>query len=321
MPSEIILVSSNSQDAIFVNSLATSCSSHAIQSSQIGDVSKEIEAGQFLAFFFEVQNLADLTDIVAFCSESTPLNKIHIILTEEALTKLDEILQSSPFSNFLIRKFDDGANSPDICGRHYARLVLSSSSEATGLHDLFQNQSEISVRKITDSLQKRFVAEGFAAHLEKKKWNAKIASVFANALDELIMNAIFDAQLGSDRQQPYAATSRGASVQLADDKAIEVQFGFDGPYVGIAVIDKVGTLNRNKFFQDIAKGFGAVQTANRGAQTQEAGSELALIMKAGCSIYCGSVPGTRTFFAVIARKTDTFVEFKNQFQFICTRFE
>ena len=146
-----------------------------------------------------------------------------------------------------------------------------------------------------------------------------MASVVANAVDELLMNAMFDACTDERGRQLYASTPRNTVLPLDGRRAVELNVGFDGPYVGIAAMDQFGSLDKEKLVEHLSKGY-RNEAYKVKSSVAGAGIGLATVFRSGGSFLFACDAGQRTEVTVFFQKTDTYKEFRDQFRFICTKF-
>lgn len=316
---KIIGLTEFASDRRFIEAIAASLGCQALMSEVIGDLSKEISENKFLALFLSCKQPSDLDGITAFFPEELDLNKVHIIVDD--LPNLDlKPYSNLPFcSNVIFRSYEKNGISAEECGTHYSRIVHGSQmKEINGIFDLVKDPSICSSKKITESLQKRFVAEGISSQLQKKSWHPKIAMILANAVDELIMNAIFDAPADQNGEQALGKVSRAIDIQLPVSNGVEIQTAFDGEYLIISVIDQMGTLDRPKLIKHLASNYGNLMTVSRGEGDAGAGLGLSLILKNGASLRFACCPKHKTEVTVFVKKENSYAKFREQFRFIST---
>jgi hypothetical protein len=146
-----------------------------------------------------------------------------------------------------------------------------------------------------------------------------MATVAANAVDELLMNAMFDAPVDGSGRPVYNAISRNTAFALEERNAIEMNVGFDGSQIGISVIDQFGSLDRGRLLAHVSKKYSedAYKLKNIVAG---AGIGLATIFRTGGSLIFASENGVRTEATVVFRRTDNFRDFKEQFRYLVAQF-
>jgi anti-sigma regulatory factor (Ser/Thr protein kinase) len=185
-----------------------------------------------------------------------------------------------------------------------------------GLRSIVSDANAIQTIRLTDSTQKSFAANAIATQLREFQCNERIARTVAGAIDELLMNAIFDAPVDSRGQRLYDQTPRSKRIEISD---VELQVAVDDNLIAISVVDSNGSLNRDTALDHIAKIFDSRFYKIRGPDYQGSGLGLSLVMKSGGSLAFVTKPGVRTEVTVFFRPTEKFKDFKNPFQFVATR--
>jgi hypothetical protein len=170
-----------------------------------------------------------------------------------------------------------------------------------------------------NSLQKSKAVEAVKSYMIAAKFQSRIASTIANAVDELLMNAIFSAPIDELGKHLYDNTARSAEIRLDGKQAVEMQLGYDGSYIGITVIDRYGSLDKTKLLTQISKTY--TESAYRLKMTQAgAGVGLSMVSKMGGSFFYACEFRERTEATVFFRRTNSYRDFKSQFQFFSTQF-
>lgn len=256
-----------------------------------------------------------LQERVGLFSDKISPNGFHF-LTSSGLEHVPYLVNSPLFGHLVMRNWQD----PVAAANHYGRVVRATLLErAFGLKALLGNQVKIQNVKLQVSTQKQGAVEAVRNYLLAAKFQARMASVVSNAVDELLMNAIFDAPIDEIGRQAFASTPRSASFQLEGQHAVELEIGFDGQYVAVTAIDQFGSLDKVKLLTHISKIYTdeeyKVKTSVAGA-----GIGLATVYRSGGSFFFASEAQTRTEVTVFFRRTDSFREFKDQFRFISTQF-
>ena len=270
------------------------------------DVSNE---KQYLAFENAIQ------DSVGLFSEQVNANTIHF-LSSETLEKVQYLVQSPLFGHFIMRNYGD----PKQSGAHYGRLVKAGMKDrAFGLKELLKEGAKIQTIKLQVTTQKQDAVEAVKNYLLAAKFQARMATVIANAVDELLMNAMFDAPADDLGRSLFNSTARTAVIKLEGRHGVEMVVGYDGEYVAVSAVDLFGSLDKNKLLSHISKIYTEeeykVRTTGAGA-----GIGLASVFRSGGSFYFVSESRSRTEVTVFFKRTDNFREFKDQFRFLSTQF-
>jgi hypothetical protein len=256
-----------------------------------------------------------IQETVGLFSDRINANAIHFLSSED-LEKVQYLVQSPLFGHFVIRNYGN----PRDAGQHYGRIVKATLADrAFGLKGLLKQGSKIQVVKLAESSQKQEAVEAIRNYLLAAKFQTRMASVIANAVDELLMNAIYDAPVDAVGKPLYTSLSRKAALRLDGQNAVEMHVGYDGNYVAVTAVDLYGSLDKVKLLSHISKIYTEeeykVKTTVAGA-----GIGLATVFRSGGSFFFVSESRSRTEVTVFFKRTDSFRDFKDQFRFISTQF-
>lgn len=252
---------------------------------------------------------------VGLFSDKINANAIHF-LSSKNLEEVHYLVKSPLFGHFVLRS----SGSPMESGEHYGRIVRATLADrAFGLPNLLKAGAKVQVVKLAMSTQKQEAVEAVKNYLLAAKFQSRMATVIANAVDELLMNSIFDAPVDDLGKPTLSAIARSTTLRLEGKSAVEMHIGFDGAYVGITAVDLFGSLDKNKLLAHISKIYTQeeykVKTSVAGA-----GIGLATVFRSGGSFFFVSESQARTEATVFFKRTDSFREFKDQFRFISTQF-
>lgn len=254
-------------------------------------------------------------DTVGIFSDKVDANLIHF-LSSKPLEDVRYLIQSPLFGHFIMRNF----RNPQVEGQHYGRILRATLSErAFGLAGLLKEGSKIQVVKLQRSTQKQDAVEAIKNYLIAAKFQTRMATVIANAVDEILMNAIFDAPVDDVGRHTFSATPRSTAIDLNDRNAVEMHVGYDGVHVGITAVDHFGSLDKVKLLSHISKIYTDEEYKVRSA-VAGAGIGLATVFRSGGSFFFVSESRTRTEVTVLFQRTDSYRDFKDQFRFISTQF-
>ena len=217
-----------------------------------------------------------------------------------------QFLVDSPlFGHFVLRHY----GTPKAAGQHYARVVKATCAQrAFGVKGLLKDGAKVQVVKLQASTQKQEAVEAIKNYLLAVKFQSRMAALIANSVDELLMNAMFDAPIDEIGKPLYSSTARSTLIKLEDRHAVEMHVGFDGDYIAISAVDLFGSLDKVKLLKHISKIYTEeeyrVRTAVAGA-----GIGLATVFRSGGSFFFVSENRVRTEVTVFFRRTENFREF------------
>lgn len=236
-------------------------------------------------------------------------NRVHAIVGLEDSQLVHRTFHSPAIGHVVVRRFTNPAEN----ARQYATVLKAASGE--GSESLLKANDNIRVIVFDDTVQKGFVSNGVFQYLLENNCSERVSSVIAGAVDELLMNAVYDAPVDQKGEQLYRHHPRSNEISL---KGIEMHLRFDEEVVAVTVIDRVGSLNRDQILLHVAKSLNDGKMTPRDASYAGAGLGLALIFRSGGSLSYITEKGKRTEATVFFRRSKSFREFKNQFQFVST---
>ncbi len=256
-----------------------------------------------------------IQDSVGLFSDKINANSIHFLSSED-LENVQYLVQSPIFGHFVLRQYGD----VNEAGQHYGRIVRATLAErAFDLKTLLKDGAKIQVVKLKKSTQKQDAVEAVKNYLLAAKFQSRMATVIANAVDELMMNSIFDAPVDDLGKPMHNSTARSTLIHLDGQHHVEMHVGYDGKYIAVTAIDLFGSLDKVKLLKHISKIYTSeeykVKTGVAGA-----GIGLATVFRSGGSLFFVSESRVRTEVTVFFKRMDTFREFKDQFRFISTQF-
>ena len=233
------------------------------------------------------------------------INKVcsHFI-SDQPINKQRYIPKSVSFSGYIQR----GKNSIYELAEQYILAIQSPSIEKL-------NQKPILSKKInfTNTRQKHQAIDQVAKDLRGKSVSERIVSIVLNAVDEIVMNGMFDSQIDQEGQQVYRFTPRTAEFDLADKSSVSLNYSLSEDYILLSAVDNFGSFNREKFYDYIAR----IKSKKDFSSPEEgAGLGLAQIFLSGGSVFLYCEPGQKTEVFVLFKKTNSLSDFKSQSKFI-----
>jgi hypothetical protein len=207
------------------------------------------------------------------------------------------------FSHHFYRRFENPA--PTL----YARLIravlgvdaqgrprrdedASLVGRAFGLEGYFPEGAHLQRISIKRSGQKAAAVEAIQNVFVKQKVNSRIAALAAQAADELIMNAVFDAPTLPSGVPMRRGTPRDLDFELVGREVVRVELASNDEYAGLCVADEFGSLRKETLMKFLGQDFHGQAYDPRQAEARSgAGAGLGLhgIHQAGLSLVfaCG----------------------------------
>lgn len=318
----LLLVSTLEVDIAFATDVAQAAGLSLLQASSPAEGAKIIDLDNPAIILIDASNEAAflgferaIQNSIGLFSDKINPNILHY-LTSGPLENNQHLLKSPLFGNLVIRNFEGSKG----CGRHYGNVIRPMiGDKCFGLARMLKEGSKIQVIRLKTTGQKQDAVAAAKNYLLACKFPARIASTVANAVDELLMNAMFDAPADDFGRPLFNKLSRTTEMELTDKSAVEMHVGYDGEYVAFSVIDLFGSLDKSKLLEHLTRVYADKEYKVR-ASVAGAGIGLATVFKTGGSFVFASETRTRTEVTVFFRKTENFREFRDQFRFISTQF-
>lgn len=322
MGKTLLLFSSHPADKVFATSAAAEAGLSVLFVTDPDAAVALIDQEEPLAVLVDASSRAQyqafegaLQESLGLFSEKVNPGSIHFI-SSQALEEVDYLIQSPIFGNYIVRDTLD----PGFNGIRYGRVIRAAlGNKAFGLEQSLKKDTKIQKIAITRSTQKQDAVNAVRAFVLSAKFPTRTASIIANAVDELLMNAIFDAPVDETGRQQYATVSRSTDMPLEGKAQVELQVGFDGQVLGITAVDQFGSLDKQRLLSHISKIYVneeyKVKTSVAGA-----GIGLATVFRSGGSFLFVSEAHVRTEVSVFFQRFDNYKQFKEQFHFLSTQF-
>lgn len=322
MSKKLLLISTRTEDQYFAESCAKTAGLVLVVEPDVKRAAAHLAEGEVAGIFADAPNAETarhieqaIADSVGLYSEKISGNIMHWIGTPE-LNEVSFLYQSPIFGNFICRNYQD----PEVAGRRYGIVLRAAQADrAFGLANILAEGTKVQVIRFNISTQKQQGVEAVKNFLLAIKFKTRMAVVVANAVDELLMNAIFDAPVDATGKPVYAQTTRDTELELQGKHQVELHVGYDGEYIAITAVDLFGSLDKVKLFTHISKRYAEEEYKVR-ASYAGAGIGLATVFRSGGSFLFVSEGGVKTEVTVFFKRTDNYRDFKDQFRFISTQF-
>ena len=232
--------------------------------------------------------------------------------TDGPLNESPHLFNNLVFGHHFFRRYHNPA--PQI----YSKLIAAALSPYPfGLLRFFPRGTTSQKLQIKRSGQKNAAVEAIRNFLLKKGVITRLATLGAQALDELIMNAIFDAPVTQDGTAFRRNRSRDEDFELKEEGAIEIELAtFADGYTGICVADQFGSFRKPELMKYLAKNF---QENAYVVRSTDPGAGLGIngMIQSGLSMLFVAKPGSRTEVMVFFANSPNYKIFRsNGFRFI-----
>jgi hypothetical protein len=323
MAATFLLISDHPEDPSFLAEVATHHGAGVQTMPEVGSAVGFLATQECAGVFIDVDAPGRLREFESALqakfgllgSEKTPATLFHF-LSDRTLAENRELTSSPLFANFIQRPSQDH----EEAARFYSRYMKAGNSRnANDLEDFLGERGGVQYLKIEHSDQKQEVAEAVRQYLMQGKIPPRIANIIANSVDEVIMNAIFDAPTDDFGRALYTATERSQSRVLTGREVSLMKIGFDGHYVGVSVIDQWGSLDRARLLHHVSINYKDSDYTVKQGQAG-AGLGLATIFQGGATLIYECTSRQQTKVTLIYRAYDNYRSFKNQFHFFQAKF-
>lgn len=252
------------------------------------------------------EKTAPISDVLA---KSTPPSRVFAV-TDQPLNTYEHLASAPVFSHHVFRRYGEPA--PTL----YARLVGAALNPSPfGLSRYFPEAPPITNLKITRSGQKRAAVDAIQNFFTKQRVNSRLAALVAQACDELLMNAIFDAPVLPNGMPLRRGTGRDADFELIEQEHVHLDMASSDDYVGICVSDQFGSLKKSVLMGFLSKDYYGQEYVLRKGDPG-AGLGLHGIVQSGLSLLFLSKPGARTEVMIFFAKGASYKNFRGGFRFL-----
>ena len=319
---KIVLLSDQPEDVSFLAEISQVTKADLKVAKNAVEAAEIIGTESVSAIFIDVTRPLNLNEFeveaqkrFGLFSDQVHAQKFHFI-SDRPLDDNRDVINSPFFGSFFERPETD----VEKVGQFYGQFVLAGEKMET--HDLkhfLAGKGSTQTLTLTNANQKQEAAEAVRQYLIQAKVPARIANVVANSVDELLMNAIYDAPVDDFGKTLYSTTARNQDRELTGRELVKMTIGFDGFHIGITVTDSFGALDRSRILNHVSLSYRNRDYTIRQGQAG-AGLGIATIFNSGGSLIYHCEAGVKTEATVLFRAYDNFKEFKKQFRFFSAKF-
>jgi hypothetical protein len=229
-------------------------------------------------------------------------------LIDNPLNETPHFLNFPAFGHHVFRQYD-AAGQQIIAGITDAclRLVPFGASRylPIGAH----------VQKVTlkKSNQRGAAIEAISNVLTKKSLPPRLISLAAQATDEMLMNAIFDAPVDDTGNQYRRQVERTDVFDLKDREVVTLEIGLTPAYMVISVTDRFGSLERDAIMASLRKAYQKQKYQAKGGPS--AGLGVYGMIQSGLSLVYICAAKRRTQAVLFVPMVTDFKSFRTSFRF------
>ncbi len=322
MSKEVLLISDHPDDPSFLAEVVQQVGAELVTVPDPQRAMDHLESRGFAAIFFDVTKISKLRSLemevqkrFGLLGEQVQASRMHFI-SDKPLSEKREVIQSPFFGSFFQRP---NGNSEEA-GKYYGRIL--SAGEEKGSNFLVRflgEEGDVQEVSLTRSAQKQEAAEAVRNYLLQGRVPARIANTLTNVVDELLMNAIYDAPSDEFGKPIYSVTSRNEDRMLTGRESVEMKVGFDGNYLGVSVTDHFGSLDRTRLLNHVSINYRDQEYKVRQGGAG-AGLGLSSILSTGGSLLYHCEDHKKTEAILITRVFESYRDFRAQFRLFSARF-
>lgn len=231
-------------------------------------------------------------------------------VTDKALGSYAHLfIKPPPFNHHLYRSYGG------VAKEFYPKLITNCFIQYPfGLRRFFAENIPIKKISLRKSGHKRLAVEALNRVLVKKEIRPRLAGQIARAIDEIIMNAIFDAPQDLDRVPVRRQVSRDEDFSFGKNEQISLEFCGDSKMMGISVADQYGTFQRDIYLRLLKQNYSRETYIPR-KWDPGAGLGVYGIVQTGLSLLITSKPEVRTEVTLLFPMTSSYRELREGFHF------
>ncbi|MGK5085806.1 hypothetical protein WDW37_21160 [Bdellovibrionota bacterium FG-1] len=231
-------------------------------------------------------------------------------VTDKPLFENPHLAKFPVFGHHLFRRFDEPA--PMLLAR-LAGIILR--GEPFGIARYFPEKADIRKIVIKRSGQKHAAVEAIQNIFVRQNVNTRLSALVAQAVDELLMNALFDAPVLPNGMALRRGTDRNADFELIEQEYVVVEVASIFDYIGICVADQFGSLKKSVLMNVLARNL-PVDLAHVPSHDPTVSMGLKGIIQSGLSLVFASQPGVRTEVMLFFKPDTTYKDFRSGFRFL-----
>lgn len=168
------------------------------------------------------------------------------------------------------------------------------SKEVFGLEKYLAWGVEVQKLKVARSDRRGHYIEQVSEYFSTLGIRRSVRDKIELVLEELLMNVIYDAPIGSDGRPIYNHLPRTSVVSLKPDQQSTLTFATDGIWAAVAVEDPFGSLHPETIFQYLENVYSGLNDLNAQLGKGGAGRGLHMIVENSDLIVYNIQPGVRT---------------------------
>lgn len=210
----------------------------------------KIENGSYDLLFVE----SSLWELVNLAHSKMPSADLVLMTSDQIPTYLPNLRQLSSIPNVVSRNEADRTFSIKSILTTVSKLV---SGNIFGLEKYLSWGADVQQHAITKSSERPQLIQAMDVYLEKVGVRRSQRDRMRLVLEELLMNAIYDAPVGADGKSMFNHLPRTQEVTLAPAQQGVLRYACDGMFVALSVRDPFGSLRGETILRYLENNYGA----------------------------------------------------------------
>ena len=247
------------------------------------------------------------TEVSQVLREFLPAKRIFL-LSDTEFSEVPALADSTGFGHYWMRRYEGPSDL--ILGRLVSACFLQSPFDFAAY---LPPEAKIKKIDLKDSSQREPVCKAIENTLQKNAIPDRVSNLVTYALDELLMNAIYDAPL-DDRKTHYRLnTPRSQVLTLENREKVSLEYWMGEQFGAICITDSFGSLQRAAIQKFIKKDYTQVEYE----ATTRVGAGLGIygVLQSGLSLFYAVQPGKETKALLFFPVTKQHKEFRKAFRF------
>lgn len=239
---KVLVVESNAKQRNMVKMALGGTGVQAELAKSLDEAKAAIQANPFNIIFIS----ADMLEIADFVKTNNAQAKIVLFTEEESKDYLAKIKDYRFLSNIIARKEDDRAFNIKSISTTVSKMT---SGDIFGFEKYLNWGIETHQLEICDSRERSNVNEKVMKHLEELGIRTNMRSRVQVVIEELLMNAIYDAPVDGHGKPLHNSKKRTEDILLTKEQGAKLRFATDGLFLAVSVEDPFGEFKKETIFK------------------------------------------------------------------------
>jgi hypothetical protein len=310
MSAPILMISNNPEDCKLGKVLALNNAVQYLESVNPSEIQRILKAQPGVVVWLDYDAFANHIEIIDSVTKYAKPS-LCFLITSAPLPSHPQLTNLPFFRNHIQRRFSEPA--PIF----YSKIVGASiQNKLDGLRPFFTPDVKINRIELKQSGHKKMAIEALQKTLTNRGIQGRLATLMAQCVDELILNAIFDAPIALPEKNRFRhPLSRDKEFEMKGQEVVTVEMATANPYLAICVIDQYGSLDSKGVFRALRSHLSETPTEPDPFFGPSSGFGLNGILQAGLNLRIACQPGKRTETCLFLPTVSSYREFKTSFRY------